>query len=461
MAPRHRTRTLSDGQLKWEELFDRYVRIPDEWRMRQAWNEELLAPADHDEIRAVLRAMKRHKAAGLDGLPTDFYKDHSEIIIPKMTTMCNKILAGAELPRSFAEGLIYPLRKKGDSANAMDYRPITLLQAGYKIFAKTIARRLATRLGSIIDAPQQGFIAIRHLEKAVLLMQATLSHCYEDAAESVDAAPPVLLLDIMKAYDCLNRDYMLLMLKKFGFDRRFLSLISRMHNGTTARFSVNDELSRTQRVRSGIHQGCPLAPLLFIIAIEGLTLMVTQDARLRGLQPAEGGGTVKVSAFVDDTAIFLRTGSEIKRVRQLLEVFEELSGLRAQPAKCVYIPLNKSVRQKKHLGFPVLQVVASTRYLGVQVGSTTTEQQTWEARIAALRMRLAVAAGSRLSVTVRVKILNVICSQRSCLQHSSAGSEATINKLVNLQKQFLWQSKLSTDGLRHKISPALLHTAVR
>lgn len=60
------------------------------------------------------------------------------------------------------------------------------------------------------------------------------------------------MLDIMKAYDCLNRDFMLLMLKKFGFDRRFIQLISRVHDGTAASFAVNNDLSRTHRVRSGI-----------------------------------------------------------------------------------------------------------------------------------------------------------------------------------------------------------------
>lgn len=78
------------------------------------------------------------------------------------------------MPESFAAGLIYPLRKKGDSTNALHYHPVTLLQAGYKIFAKFIARRLASRLGTTIGTAHQGFIANRHLEKAVLLMQATM-----------------------------------------------------------------------------------------------------------------------------------------------------------------------------------------------------------------------------------------------------------------------------------------------
>lgn len=196
--------------------------------------------------------------------------------------------------------------------------------------------------------------------------------------------------------------------------------------------------------------------------MEELTLMVTQDTCMRGLQPADSGEMAKVTAFVDDTATFLRSGKEIHRVRHLLEVFESLSGLNAQPAKCIYVCLNKHIRQKEHGGFPVFQPGATTRYLGVQVGLASTGEQTWEAKVAALRAKLAVAASSRLSVTARIKILNAIMLPAILFSAQfSRPSEAMMNRLVNLQRQFLWRSKLSTESSWHKIAPALLHTGIK
>lgn len=48
----------------------------------------------------------------------------------------------APMLASFLDGLVIPLRKKGDSDNPMDYQPITLLQSSYKIFAKIFATRV-------------------------------------------------------------------------------------------------------------------------------------------------------------------------------------------------------------------------------------------------------------------------------------------------------------------------------
>lgn len=89
--------------------------------------------------------------------------------------LCNSIMRGSDMPGSFAASLINPLRKKADSTDAMDYQPMSLLQAGYKIFAKVIAKRVTARLGTIIGETQQGFVRGRQLEKSVAMMMAMMS----------------------------------------------------------------------------------------------------------------------------------------------------------------------------------------------------------------------------------------------------------------------------------------------
>lgn len=178
---------------------------------------------------------------------------------------------------SFKKGLVIMLRKKGDSDNAIDYRPITLLQSSYEILARIITFRVQVGLATIIGHFQQGFVKTRLLEMSLVLMQAMFHHAYDDERQSINEAPPITLLDFTKAYDSLNRSFVLLMLRKFGFSAEFVRLVEQMHCDTTAQFSVNGELSNEIPVVSGIRQGCPLAPLLFIIAAEALALMVNRD----------------------------------------------------------------------------------------------------------------------------------------------------------------------------------------
>ena len=56
-----------------------------------------------------------------------------------MVILRNELRTGKDPPPSFLEGLIIPLFKKGDSVDAMDYRPISLQQIRYQIIAKILA----------------------------------------------------------------------------------------------------------------------------------------------------------------------------------------------------------------------------------------------------------------------------------------------------------------------------------
>ena len=105
-------------------------------------NARLMMPISLSEVMTAIRALDRHKAAGPDGLNNDFLKDFQALLAPALVTIGNELLQGRTPPHSFLEGLIIPLRKKGDSMDAMDYKPIALLQTGYKIVARVISRRV-------------------------------------------------------------------------------------------------------------------------------------------------------------------------------------------------------------------------------------------------------------------------------------------------------------------------------
>ena len=90
----------------------------------------------------------------------------------------------------------------------MDYRPITLLTTSYKVL-DMIARRVQVLLPKLIGPTQQGFVKQRRIDASILQMQSILAMSYEDDAEDPINAPAVLLLDIKKAYDTLDRGFLL------------------------------------------------------------------------------------------------------------------------------------------------------------------------------------------------------------------------------------------------------------
>ncbi|TYZ64322.1 hypothetical protein PybrP1_003373, partial [[Pythium] brassicae (nom. inval.)] len=99
-------------------------------------------------------------------------------LTPWLTPLFNRIMDGEEMPRSFTEGLIIPLRKNGDSDYTLDYRAITLLPSCCKVLAKVIANRLQNGPQHLLGETQQGFVKKRLLERSVVLMQSVLREAY-------------------------------------------------------------------------------------------------------------------------------------------------------------------------------------------------------------------------------------------------------------------------------------------
>ena len=128
----------------------------------------------------------------------------------------------------------------------MDYRPITLLRTGYKIFAEVIATRVQGFLGTTIGVSQQGFIHGRQRLKAVMMMMAVLDTARHEPAVDMMQSKAIILLDLRKAYDTVARDFLFVALHKFGFSPAFVTMIQNIHAGTTAQFVVNGEISEPQ-----------------------------------------------------------------------------------------------------------------------------------------------------------------------------------------------------------------------
>ncbi|DBA03867.1 TPA: hypothetical protein N0F65_004557 [Lagenidium giganteum] len=114
-----------------------------------------------------------------------------------------------------------------------------------------------------------------------------------------------MLLDFSKAYDTLDRGYLLRVLHWYGFPQRFVDIVQRLHTGTTATFLVENAESSGIALSCGIRQECPLAPLLFVLALEPLNGRISTHDEFEGVTSGRqrGGSTemVRICGYADES----------------------------------------------------------------------------------------------------------------------------------------------------------------
>ena len=138
-------------------------------------------------------------------------------------------------------------------------------------------------------------------------------------------------LDVEKAYDHVNWEFLLYMLTRCGFSKKWRHWIKFCIS--TARFSilVNGSPSGFFVSSRGLRQGDPSSPLLFVIVMEALSRLLDRAVRERLCSGFIVGKSDETSLmishllFADDTLIFCDVDSDqLSNLRHLFSWFEVL-----------------------------------------------------------------------------------------------------------------------------------------
>ncbi|GBG84066.1 hypothetical protein CBR_g37941 [Chara braunii] len=149
-----------------------------------------------EEVVRAIAELPRLKTPGLDGIPAELYKELRNFFGVLLTTAYNEALKGGTLPQGFVDAYVALLFKKGAKEDVWNWRPISILNALYKILAKVLANRLKEVLPSIIDSTQTGFVVGRQILSNILLAQQIL-----EEEQCTGQALAFVSIDLEKAYD--------------------------------------------------------------------------------------------------------------------------------------------------------------------------------------------------------------------------------------------------------------------
>ncbi|CAI5523726.1 unnamed protein product [Closterium sp. Naga37s-1] len=352
------------------------------------------------EVKEALESLRKGKSPGQDGLPAEYFILHWDMLKEHVMGFVNNFARTGEMPESLSTSVTVLLHKKGATDQLGNYRPITLLSVMYKLITKVMASRLKKVLGKVLSKEQHGFLPRKSLADAVSVVADAV-----EAANSGNEDWLLLLVDFQKAYDTVSRPFLFRVMKELGVPEKFISWTMGLHAEAGTKIIINGWLSERVEINRGVRQGCPLAPYLFLCALEPLC-RATQRKEL-GIGPP-GHAPLSYVGYADDTSFLLSGEEQLRKAVEVLEIYGKQSGLKVNCDKSGVVPLgrNRGVPVPAGIPYKWYEREEPERLLGVWITPSGVADPSWRKAYERIKEELRKWEAQYLTTTARVAVIS-------------------------------------------------------
>eukprot|EP00253_Pinus_taeda_P019663 PITA_19663 len=260
-------------------------------------NDSIYQPISEDELHKVLKAFSKDKCPGPNGWTIEFFLSFFEIIKQDLLHMIEESRIIGRIHSHTSSTLIALIPKKRDADSFTDFQPISLCNISFKIISKIIAERIKGILAIHLSKDQHAFLKGRNILDAIASTQECLYSMY---SKNIDGA--ILKIDLQKAYDCIDWGFIRCLLARISLRSEMISWIMACIEGVNYAININGIPTPFFTAERGLRQGCPLAPIIFILAMNTLSLHINKAVDDHRCTPIRISRHISLShnLFVDD-----------------------------------------------------------------------------------------------------------------------------------------------------------------
>ncbi|GJX59208.1 putative RNA-directed DNA polymerase, eukaryota, reverse transcriptase zinc-binding domain protein [Tanacetum coccineum] len=321
----------------------------------------------NEEIKTAMFGIGDDRVPGPDGYTSAFFKKCWAIVGTDVCNAVREFFNNGQLLKEINHTFIALIPKVSTPLKVNDYRPISCCNVLYKCISKILTNRIIDGLKEVVSENQSAFIPGRRISDNILLTQE-LMHNYHR-----NRGPPrcAFKVDIQKAYDNVDWNFLENILKYFGFHNMMIKWIMACVTSASFSISTNGDIHGFFNGKRGLRQGDPISPYLFTLVMEVLTLTIKRRVRMSDMFRYHNRGEelqlVNV-CFEDDLFIFTRGDVDSARlIMESLDEFQKSSGLVPSiPKSTVYFCNVRNHIKLDIMSFmPFAEGELPVKYLGV------------------------------------------------------------------------------------------------
>jgi ribonuclease HI len=264
------------------------------------------------ELRNACSAKIKGKTPGPDGISHEILRYAYRAIPDTFYSLYSALLNIGYHPKCWrqATGAILKKQGKPDYSVPKAYRVIALLNCLGKVSERILAQRLSylAETTSLLHPSQIG----GRLKKSAIDAALLLTNKVEENRR-LKRYTSALFLDIKGAFDHVSKNRLLTTLQSLRLPASLIRWVASFLSNRVLRLSFNGQVEPFSSIETGIPQGSPISPILFLIYI-------------RDLFPSLAIG---VLSFIDDIALYTASTSLKKNVKILEREAEKLYRLGA------------------------------------------------------------------------------------------------------------------------------------
>jgi hypothetical protein len=277
--------------------------------------------------------------------------------------MLNTWWEDGKIPEEALRARVVMIYKKGDTSKNENYRPISLLNAMYKIMGAILHRRIEKVLDPHLQKTQFGFRKKRSTADAIYLIRRVA-----EFGERTKDDILMVLLDWEKAFDKVDRRGMFVALERMGVSDKLIRGVKNLYSKTEFMVEIEGDRSEWKESLTGIRQGCPLSPSLFLVV---MTVMfhdiksrmgdLTLSQRIPGMEFDE-------VLYADDTICIATEPEVMNRMLKEIEEEGEKYGMKLNKGKCELLHKKGGIKIKLRDGTEVTRK-NEVKYLGCELNA--------------------------------------------------------------------------------------------